>query len=316
MDSAVLIHYLSIAFSVGINSVGVGIGESKTSIAAIKAIDIQPSAQSAISKMAIVGTALIETSAVLGLFIAIILFRKHPAESITMATALAEAGCALSIGLTGFVVGIVTSFPSEQACLSIARQPFFNNKILNLTLLTQSIIQSPLIFSFLIALFIITQIGSITSISESVKYLSSGLCMGIGSIGPAIGLAVFSRNACKSLGINSDSYGKIFSFSIISLAIIETPVIFALLISLVLSIVSTTNNSVIPFIATALCMGVGTIFPGISSGRVSAKACLQIAYNPEVQPIVSKMSMLAQGLIDTCAIYALLISLFLMVFRF
>ncbi|MBT3456306.1 hypothetical protein HN446_04535 [bacterium] len=319
IDYSQLLHYCSIAFAVGVNSVGVGIGEGRASVAALKAINQQPSAQNAIGKVAIIGTALIETSAVLGLFTAIILFRNPLPETNALYVAIAEVGCALAIGLSGFIVGIVSSFPTEQSCYSIARQPFFSNKILNLTLLTQSIIQSPLIFSFLVLLFIKTQAATITTLADSVRYLSSGLCIGLGSIGPAIGLAIFAKNACKSIGINRHVYGKILTFSIISLAIIETPIIFALLISLVLAIISipTTNmiTTIAAMLAAGICMGLGTLFPGISSGKVASKACIQIAYRPDAHPIVSRVSMLAQGLIDTCAIYALLISLMIAILR-
>ena len=317
IDYSQFLHFGAIAISVGLNSVGVGIGESRTSVAALKAIDMQPSAQNTIGKVAIIGTALIETSAVLGLFIAIILMKSPIVEGDTsLYIGISELGCALAIGISGFVVGIVTSFPAEEACYSIARQPFFSDKILNLTLLTQSIIQSPLIFGFLVALFIKTQASSVVDLASSIKFLASGICIGVGAIGPAIGQAIFARNACKSVGINRKAYDKIFNFAIISQAIIETPLVFALLISLVLAITKTpTLNSelfIYTVIAAGFCMGLGTLFPSVSSGKVASSACIQVAHNPESHSTISRVSMLAQGLIDTCAIYALLVALLLM----
>ena len=67
------IHYLTIALAVAVNSVGVGIGEGLTSLAALKALSLQPSAQSEISRIFILGMALIETSAVIGLTMSLML---------------------------------------------------------------------------------------------------------------------------------------------------------------------------------------------------------------------------------------------------
>ena len=68
-------------------------------------------------------------------------------------------------------------------------------------------------------------------------------------------------------------------------------------------------------LAAGLCTGIGTFGPGISSGKTASAACHQIAVNPEHHGMLSKVSIFAQGLIDTSAIYALLISLLLIFFR-
>lgn len=308
-----LLHFCTIALTVGVNSVGVGIGEGLTSRAALKAINKQPSAQNDIARVAILGTALIETSAIMGVTIAFfLLLGNHSAAQVPIAN-IAELGIALSICLSGFIIGLASSLPAQEACMAIARQPFFADKILRFMLITQSIIQTPIIFGFIIAMFIRSQAMHVQTIPESLMLIAAGLCIGLGSIGPAIGLAIFAKNACRGLGINRKAYAQLMSFTFISQAIIETPIIFALTIALMFMFYSTnpTLLASIAWIAAAFCMGLGTLGPGIASGQTAASAVNQIALRPKYYSSISKVSMFAQGLIDTCAIYTFLIALFL-----
>lgn len=312
-----LLHYGTIALAVSINSIGVGIGEGLCSKAAITAIDKQPSAANEITRTAILGMALIETAAIMGVTISIMLLLGTQAKTPTIYTGIAEIGIMLAICLPGFAIGIMSSLPAQQACLAIARQPFFAQKILRFMLITQSIIQTPIIFGFIIAMFISAQAPLSTSVADSLRLVASGLCIGLGSIGPAIGLAHFAQTAIKGIGINRHAYNNILSFTFISEAIIETPIIFALVVALLLMVTHVSSNTFegIALLAAALSTGIGTIGPGISSGRTAAAACHQIALNPNRYVDLSRISMFSQGLIDTTAIYALLISLLLIFFR-
>ena len=316
-EYAELLHYATIALAVGINSVGVGIGEGLTGAAAIKALNLQPSSRNDIMRMAILGMALIETAAVMGTTISIFLLLDTNQASTTIYTGIAEVGIALAICLSGLVIGIVSSFPAQAACMATARQPFFSQKILRFTLIRQSVLQTPIIFGFIIAMFIKNQAPLAHSLGDALRLLASGLCIGLGSVGPALGLARLGETACAGLGLNRNAYPHLFSFTIISEAIIETPIIFSLMIAIALVTATVPENDTlkgIMMLAAGLCMSVGTIGPGISSGKTAAAASHQIALNPKNYSLLSRLSMVGQGLIDTCAIYALLIAGMLIVF--
>jgi len=323
MDStSAFIHYSTIALAVGINSIGAGIGEGLTSSAALDAINTQPSARGNITRTAILGMALIETAAILGVVVAMILLIGATNVVNSYYTGLAEIGIALSICMCGLVLGIVSAFPAQAACHAIARQPFFAQKIFRFMLITQSLLQSPIVFGFIVAFIIKFQAAKIDTLAESLRLIASGLAIGLGGIGPSIGLALFARQACESVGINPHAYAKLFSFTLISQTIIETPIIFAFVISLSLLFIGTISGGDnqaailrgVIFLAAALSTGLGTFGAGISSGRTAAAACKQIAKNPSANNLISRASMFAQGLIETCAIYAVLISLVLIFF--
>ena len=312
-----LLHYATVALAVSINSMGVGIGEGLTGKAALTALHLQPKARVDIMKTAILGMALIETAAIMGASISIILLLGTKQGVTNIYTGIAELGIALAICLSGFVIGLVSSYPAQEACMAVARQPFFSQKIFRFMLIRQSVLQTPIIFGFIIAMFIKAQAPAATTLADSLRLLSSGLCIGLGSIGPAIGLALLGKSATHGLGINRHAYDRLFSFTFISEAIIETPIIFALIISIALITSSITDGSLIKGImmfSAGLCMSLSTIGPGISSGRTAAAAAYQIARDPEKHAQLSRISMVGQGLIDTCAIYGLLVAGMLILF--
>lgn len=66
------------------------------------------------------------------------------------------------------------------------------------------------------------------------------------------------------------------------------------------------------YLGAALVMGVGAIGPAIGQGLVGMKACETIGKHPESAGNVRMTMMLALAIIETTAIYCLIISLILL----
>ena len=64
--------------------------------------------------------------------------------------------------------------------------------------------------------------------------ISAGFCMGIGTLGPAIGQGYIGGKACENLGKNPESSKVIFRTMMAAMAFTETSAVYALLVSLVL----------------------------------------------------------------------------------
>lgn len=320
IEGSEVIHFSTIALAVAINALGAGIGQGLTSATALEAINRQPSARDDIMKTAVLSMALIETAAVMGTFIAFVLLLGQPVMQLTWYAGIAELGIACAICLPGLVLGIASAFPAKEACMAVARQPFFAQNIIRFMLIILSLIQTPIIFGMIVALFINNQRIEIQTLRESFRLIASGIAIGLGSIGPAIGLASFAKTACRSVGINRDAYTKLLTFSFISQAIVETPIIFAFVISITLLFIIpplADENIVngIALLAAGICTGIGTFGAGISSGFTAAQACKEIGIKPDSYSILSRTSLFAQGLIETSTIYAVLISLLLIFLR-
>lgn len=294
---------------------GTAIGQGLIGKQALDSIHQQPSATSSILKLSVIGIAITETAAVIGAVITMIFLSDAAHLSQSAWSWYGAAGVALAVGISGFCAGIASAFPAMASCASLARQPFLQTKILNLTLITQTLIMTPNMFGMIVALIIKSKLPAIASFNEALQLFSSGMCIGLGSIGPSIGLSLFAYAACSAIGINKKAYGKILTFTFICEAIIETPIIFSLLISLMILSTNVDSASLLhgwQFFAAALCIGLSTISPGINSGRTAAAACTQIAYNIESYSGLSKITMLGLAMIDSFAIYGLLLSIMIL----
>lgn len=307
-----LSHYLTIGMLMAANSIAVGIGEGLASKTALDAMNIQPGARGEISRTMILGSALMETSAILACVMIILLFMNVASQPHSIGTNLAAWGIVAALCLPGIFVGVISAFSVQQACLAVARQPFFASPILQLMLINQSILQTPVIFGFIIAIIIKNQLLFAIDSAQGLRLLGAGISIGLGCIGPIIGLALFAQKACQALGINRTIYNRLLPFSFVSQAIIETPGLFSFVIALLLAFSQTSPGNIpagIILLAAGLCAGLGTITVGIGSGKTAATACTQMAFFPENTSLITRTSMLAQGIIDTGAIYVFLISL-------
>ena len=69
---------------------------------------------------------------------------------------------------------------------------------------------------------------------EAAKFLAAGLAIGLGAIGPGIGVGVLGFGAMQALGRNPEARGVIFTNMIIMVAMAEAVAIYALVVFILL----------------------------------------------------------------------------------
>ena len=69
---------------------------------------------------------------------------------------------------------------------------------------------------------------------EGTKLLAAGLAIGLGGIGPGIGLGIGTWGATQAIGRNPDAEGPIRTAMILGLGFAEAVAIYALVVSLVI----------------------------------------------------------------------------------
>lgn len=69
---------------------------------------------------------------------------------------------------------------------------------------------------------------------EAVKLLAAGLAMGLGALGPGIGIGILGFGAMQALGRNPEAKGVIFTNMILLVAMAEAVAIYALVIAIIL----------------------------------------------------------------------------------
>jgi len=70
---------------------------------------------------------------------------------------------------------------------------------------------------------------------QSYKRLAAGIAIGIGAIGPGIGIGMAVNGAVQAIGRNPDAAGEVRTTMIIGAAFAEAVAIYALVIALVLA---------------------------------------------------------------------------------
>jgi F-type H+-transporting ATPase subunit c len=306
------IHTSAVVMPVALTAVGSSLGGGLAGRAALDSISAQPQAKDSIVRALLIGMALIETASIIGLIVTLYILNRSVVIT-NPYQATAALGAALAIALPGMAVAYSSARTLRQAVASIARQPFFGRKILNLMILTQSLIQTPLIFGFIVSMVILSGLSEVTTATQGFAYLASGLCLGFGTIGPTLGLGTFAASICHSVGKARGAYSKLLTFALISGAVIETPNLFALVVSILLAhLAKAPADSVlisITYLSAGMATGLGTIGAGATSGKLAAVTAENIAVNLERYGHFSRLCMLAQGLVDTNALYALIVSL-------
>jgi len=69
---------------------------------------------------------------------------------------------------------------------------------------------------------------------ETYKLLGAGLAMGLGAIGPGIGLGILFMGALQAIGRNPDAQPQIQTNMFIGMAFTEAVAIYALVVALIL----------------------------------------------------------------------------------
>lgn len=72
---------------------------------------------------------------------------------------------------------------------------------------------------------------------EGLKYLGMALAIGLGAIGPGIGIGILANGALNAIGRNPEAESKIRTMMILGIAFAEAIAIYALVVALIIKFV-------------------------------------------------------------------------------
>ncbi len=73
--------------------------------------------------------------------------------------------------------------------------------------------------------------------AEGLKVLGAGLAIGLGLIGPGIGIGILGAAAMNAIGRNPEARGAILTNMILAIAFAEALGIYALIVAVILALV-------------------------------------------------------------------------------
>jgi F-type H+-transporting ATPase subunit c len=73
--------------------------------------------------------------------------------------------------------------------------------------------------------------------AEAAKFLATALAIGLGALGPAIGIGMIGSKAVEALGRNPEAESAIRTTMILAIAFAEAVAIYALVVALIIKFV-------------------------------------------------------------------------------
>jgi F-type H+-transporting ATPase subunit c len=74
--------------------------------------------------------------------------------------------------------------------------------------------------------------------AEAIRMLAAGLAMGLGAIGPGIGIGILGYGAMQGLARNPEARGPIMTNMILAIAFAEAIGIYALIVAIIIAMIA------------------------------------------------------------------------------
>jgi F-type H+-transporting ATPase subunit c len=73
--------------------------------------------------------------------------------------------------------------------------------------------------------------------ADAAKFIATALAMGVGALGPGIGIGLIGSKAVEAIGRNPEATGSIQTNMILAIAFAEAVAIYALVVALIIKFV-------------------------------------------------------------------------------
>lgn len=309
-----VLHYMGIALAVCLSAFGVALGQGMAGGCATEALSRQELGHSPVRKGLLLGLIFIESGGIFALVTAIMFFVQGT-DGLTMPMARATFGACICVGIAAAVVGFSLGRVSQEGYAAIARQPLLSVKVTQMMILTQILLETISVFAFVMAILIRARLSPTLTEMQGWQCFFGALMVGLGAIGPALGQARFSSAACRAVGLNMGMYGRIFSYALIAQVIVETPIVFSVIMGMLMSMktisVTPLFEACAAMAGAVIAFSVGAIGASRGCGNVGANAVLAMARKPVEHGSVFRTALLSKTIIETAVVYSLIISFLL-----
>jgi len=231
--------YLAAGLAMGLAAIGPGVGEGYAAGRAAAGISRQPAQAGNLLRNMLIGQAIAETSGILGLVVAIVMVTRGDIANWAVGAALIGAG--LSVGFSAIGPGVGAGLVAGKALDSISRTPESSGKVTMTMLIGQALSQNAAIFGFLVAMLLMFGRGADIKVDDWSallpalgRYVGAGVCMGLGALGPAIGIGYAGAMAVEGIGRNIEHSGLLQRTMFVGVAVSESTAIYALVVALLL----------------------------------------------------------------------------------
>jgi len=141
----------------------------------------------------------------------------------------------------------------------------------------------------------------------NIAVIGAGLAIGWAGIGVALGQADLARTSIDILGRNPKLSGTLMVYTILGIALVESAAIYGLVVAFqIISLADTIDAW--RAIAAGLSIGLTGFWAGYGQGKLVSHSLESVNRNPRNKTQVMQFMVLFLALIETIAIYGLIIS--------
>ncbi|MDP5038870.1 MAG: hypothetical protein NWP80_00300 [Candidatus Gracilibacteria bacterium] len=289
------LNYIGPGLAIGLAGLGVAIGQGILTKRAIELIGKTPSMGKTFLTITILGIALVESAAIYGFVLA---FQMLATDGLGLYSSIAAG---LAIGLAGLGAGWGEGQLVAGGLSAISRNPEMKNKILTFMVLFIALVEVTAIYGFIIANKIISVGG------DNLAAIGAGLAIGLAGLGVGIGRGYLSEGSLETMGKNPKMMSYLLTVSILGVALVESAAIYAWIISYKI-LWSDVAISGIAAIGAGLAIGLAGLGAGLGEGLLVKGAIKGINNSPEHKNQILTYMILFVALVETAAIYGLIIS--------
>ena len=235
-----------------------------------------------------------------------------------MVKALAALGAAIAIGFGAVGPAIGIGMSGGYANEGMARQPKITSDLFRTMLIGQAVSSTPPTFSLVIAILLLFQVPYGTTLVQGFAALGAGISIGIASFASGAGSSFPAGQACEAIARQPHLRKTFMPLMLLGQALIQTPVIFALLISfMLLFLPKSPFAGLVDYVAVlsaGICMGFGAVGSSIGSGFTAEGAIMGIRHHRDPRKAAApttKIMLLGMAVAQSPCIFALVISFFL-----
>lgn len=285
---------IAMGLSIWLTALWVAYGEAKLVEWSLWAIAHHPENKNKILSFMVLFLALIESAAIYGLVIAFQLIWADPVWFGIIWVALAVWFAWLWVWIWEWLLW----FKSIQYIANDIKNSSF---YLVASVLTIALVESAAIYGLIISMELLNS----TTLWD-LSMIAAGLAIGWTGLGVWIWEWYMVRWALDSMRLNQKYRKKILVYTILFIALVESVAIYGLVIST--QILSQTELSGVLALSAALAIWLGWIWVAIWEGLLLHKSLDVIGKNPKFQSLFLTTSILSVALVESAAIYSLVIA--------
>lgn len=144
---------------------------------------------------------------------------------------------------------------------------------------------------------------------ESLGLFGAALAVGLAGVAAGIGESMIVASGLNAILRNPETKGKIMTLMVLFIALDESVAIYGLIVAFkILSTDPAAMTSPYPYLAAGLSIGLVGLAVGIGEGYIAKTSLDNIGKNPELSSTFMILTILGLALVESAAIYGLIIS--------